>query len=159
MLPHGLVFSNESDGAFDYLDSSSVGITPPQWLLGQGSFQKLPEIAGIKKDACSSFPVPLPLLCQGISGSSWFSSQMKVTLPSLSKVELFAWIFQVRGSVVQNSFSLHPYLKLFLLWFILSGYAFCLCNGIVIPNIFCKQNHSWLFAYRQSLSSSTDTHS
>lgn len=44
MLPQSFMFSNESNGAFDYLASSSVDITPQQWQLGQGSFQKLPEM-------------------------------------------------------------------------------------------------------------------
>lgn len=77
------MFSNESGGPFDYLASAFVGVTHPQQHRRQGSFQKPPEIADIKRDTGSSFPVPWPLVCQGISESSQFSSQMKVTLPSL----------------------------------------------------------------------------
>lgn len=60
MLPQGLLFSKRSDGVFDYLAGSSVGVPPPQQCLGQGSFRKMPDIAAVKRDIGSSFPVLLP---------------------------------------------------------------------------------------------------
>lgn len=109
----------------DYLASSSA--VSPLSVLPSDASDKAPfrnhlKLLIIKRDAGSSFPIPLPLLCQRISGSSLFPSQMRVTLPYLSKEEVFPWTSQVQGRGMQNSFTLSPDPKLFLFWLFLAGY-------------------------------------
>lgn len=124
MLSQDLVFSNESNGAFGYLASSSVGVTPASDTSDRASFRNYQESRILSKGTW----VPLSLFSWhsftegGISGSSLFSSQMEVTLSSLSEEEIFPSTSEVQERVVQNSSRLHPDLKHFLLWFILSGY-------------------------------------
>lgn len=116
----------------DYLASSSA--VSPLSVLPSDASDKAPfrnhlKLLIIKRDAGSSFPIPLPLLCQRISGSSLFPSQMRVTLPYLSKEEVFPWTSQVQGRGMQNSFSLSPDPKLSVL--IISCWLFnCLLTFI-----------------------------
>lgn len=122
MLPQGLVFSNESE---DYLASSSV-VSPlsvlPTHISHKAPFRNHQKLLIIKTFAGAFFSIPLPLLCQRVSGSSRFSSQMRVTLPYFSEEEVFPWTSQVQGTGLQNSFSLSPDPNLCLLWLFLAGY-------------------------------------